>query len=172
MEYPDTVLLPVAIGFVVIGIAASALIWSRSARPIGQILLTLGLSLLPLGLWLIGVLQLLWDGIVALVRFFSDFVITPMVNAGLIVLAVAVVLAVVGPFIAKRQQGRQPKQAKQPKVDKKQDQRQVSAGQASPQGKAGANAGRGSAAPPPQQGGSAGDDFDEIEALLKKRGIE
>ena len=152
------VLLPVCISLAVLGVVAAALLWVRGRR--GRAAQAFGLGVLPVGLYLTGLLELVWDAGVALSRWAGQLVFNPAVWTGVGLIGVAVVLWVVGGFVARRTPtrkwvestpdapavGRGPRAKKAPK----------STGGATKAGTTG-----------------AGDsEFDDIEELLRKRGIE
>ena len=161
MPAADTVLLPLAAGLTLLGLLVAILAGRRGNK--GRMLQGIGLALAPLALYLSGLLRLLWDGVVAVVRWASGVVLSPPVWAGLALLALCLVLWVVGGFVARRT-------PKRSRADRK-----AAAGSATGTkavaGRPGAQARQGGAAqqkPAPAQD----DDMAEIEALLKSRGIE
>lgn len=155
MPTADTVLLPLCLGLTLLGIIVTALAWRRGNR--GRVVQGVGLALAPVALYLSGLMRLLWDGGVALVRWAGDVVLSPQIWAGLALLALCLVLWVVGGVVARRNPGRRPKSSSKKAV-------QTSASRPTVTQQ---TAGRGKAQPAPVD-----DEMAEIEALLKSRGIE
>ena len=126
-------------------------------------------SLLPIALYLIGILQLLWRFGVAIGDFFSSLAFSPKVWSGVALAGVALVLFVVTGGLrgrARRKQARAEPDSQPPATR--------ALGAAPP---AAASAGMGSrpkAAPvPAKRKGAAADDedFGEVAAILKRHGI-
>lgn len=155
MPAADTVLLPLAAGLALLGVLIAVLAGRRGNR--GRAVQGVGLALAPVALYLSGLLRLLWDGGVALVRWVGDVVLSPPIWAGLALLAVCVVLWVVGGVIARRSPGRRTRRSKDQAVEASSSRPAVT-GQASGRGKS--------------QQAPVDDEMAEIEALLKARGIE
>ena len=160
MPAADAVLLPLSAGLTLLGLLVAILAGRRGNK--GRLLQGIALALAPLALYLSGLLRLVWDGVVAVVRWASQVVLSPPVWAGLSLLALCLVLWAVGGFVARRSPRRI---------------RGRGAGDAAPAAGQGAapaavaeRSGRAPARrePAPQQD----DDMAEIEALLKSRGIE
>lgn len=155
MPVADTVLLPLAAGLALLGILIALLAGRRGNR--GRAVQGVGLALAPVALYLSGLLRLLWDGGVALVRWVGDVVLSPSIWAGLALLAVCLVLWVVGGVIARRSPSRRPSRGKDKAVETSASRPAVT----------GPPSGRGQTSQAPVD-----DDMAEIEALLKSRGIE
>jgi hypothetical protein len=157
MPAADTVLLPLCAGLTLLGLLLAILAGRRGNK--GRLLQGIGLALAPIALYLSGLLSLLWNGVVAVVRWASRVVLSPPVWAGLALLALCLVLWVVGGFVARRTPRR---------------------GKAGRSGTAStartsapvAVAGRKGAAPAGRQPAAQDEEMAEIEALLKSRGIE
>lgn len=150
------ILLPVCISVAVLGVVVAVVLWARRRR--GRAMQALAVGALPFGLYLTGLLPLVWSGAVELVRWAGGLIFNPAVWAGMGLLALAVVLWVVGGMVARRTPGR----VREPKA----------VSQAA--GRSGRGVGTGTKAPAGQSdaGGSGDSELDEIEALLRKRGIE
>lgn len=117
-------------------------------------------SLLPIGLAMSGLIGLGEKVVRAFASWAADLVFKPTVWAGFAVLALAVVLYVVARFAQSRSSG--PSQGGAAGAE--------SAGRpAAPSANAPRPVGSGRAAGPAQQ--SEGEDFSDIEAILKKHGI-
>jgi len=157
MPAADTVLLPLCAGLSLLGLLIAILAGRRGNR--GRMLQGVGLALAPIALYLSGLLGLVWNGVVAVVRWASQVILSPPVWAGLSLLALCVVLWVVGGFVARRSARRTKAQrATSPAVTSTSTSAAV--------------ARRTGAAPAGRQPVEQDDDMAEIEALLKSRGIE
>jgi len=152
----DTVLLPLCVGLTLLGLIITVFAWRRGNR--GRVMQGLALALAPLALYLSGLLRLLWDGGVALVRWAGNVVLSPQIWAGLGLLALCLVLWVVGGVVARRFPGRRRERASKEAVA-------APAGRPAVTQAAPANRGK-------QQQAPVDDEMAEIEALLKSRGIE
>lgn len=151
------VLLPVCISIAVLGLVVAALLWARRRR--GRAVQALAVGALPFGLYLTGLLPLVWSGVIELARWAGGLVFNPTVWAGVSLLGLSVVLWVVGGMVARRTPGR----ARDGELaDSKSDKAVTSARPTAKPTK-----------PAKQSAGNSGDDdFDEIEAILRQRGIE
>lgn len=160
MPAADTVLLPLALGLTLLGLIVAIVAGRRGRR--GRAVQGVALALAPVALYFSGLLRLVWDGVVAIVRWGSRVVLSPPVWFGLSLLALCIVLWVVGGFVARRS----PRPAKS---------RAKAAGAGAPA--AAATADRSGRTPavagrkPAQAAPPVDDDMAEIEALLKSRGI-
>ena len=161
MPAADVVLLPLCIGLSLIGVVITVIAFARGRR--GRAVQGLALALAPVGLYLTGLLLLVWDAVVAIVRWATGNVFDLKSWIGFGVLALCVVLWLVGGVLARR--GR--RRAKAVAAETK-GQGRVGAGQPERQ-PAGRGAAKGSAK---QQPAPQDDDMAEIEALLKSRGIQ
>ncbi len=152
----SAVLLPLAAGLTLLGVLVAVVAGRRGRR--GRMLQGIGLALLPLALYLSGLLGLVWDAVVAVGRWASSTVLSPTIWAGFGLLALCVLLWVVGGVLARR-------------APKRTRAERAAGTPAAAQGTTKAVSGRGGQtqqrSTPPQD-----DDMDEIEALLKSRGIE
>ena len=155
MPAVDTVLLPLCVGLSLLGLIVAVVAGRRGHR--GRLLQGIALALAPVALYLSGLLRLLWDGVVAVGRWASTVVLSPLVWSGLALLAVCVVLWFVGGIVARRA----PRRPRGSTSTKAADTRPS----AQPAVTAPRGSGRSQAAP-------VDDDMAEIEALLKSRGIE
>lgn len=148
MPSADVWLLPVCAVLALLGVVFTAIAWRRGRR--GRVIQGVALTLAPIGLYLSGVLRLLWEGVAAVVRWATTTVFSSLTWTGLAVLGLCVVLWLVGAVVVRRSPARQQAVATSPRHAKP-----VSAGPRA-------------AAPAKDQD----DDMAEIEALLKSRGIE
>ncbi|MDR0343135.1 MAG: cellulose synthase [Nocardiopsaceae bacterium] len=149
--YNQIAWLPLCGGLTGLGLVLSFLAWRRRGAAAG--LRGAAWSLLPLAAYLIGVVQLLWRIGVAIASFAGSFVINPRVWAGVIVVAVSVVLFVV----SGRLRGRRKKVTK-------------------PDGKpAAAGTGQRAAVTQPAKGKAVApagdDDLGDVADILRKHGI-
>ncbi|MDO5498463.1 MAG: hypothetical protein Q4F67_02140 [Propionibacteriaceae bacterium] len=156
-------LLPVCIALAALALVLAIVLWLRGRR--GRALQAFGFAALPVGLYLTGLLGLVFDAVRALGGWMSRLVFNPAVWAGVGLLGLAVVLWVVGGFVARRTRARRPvaKGADAPAVTGRTPAAAPAKGSPATARKAG-----GSTA----AGGSGDDEFDEIEELLRRRGIE
>lgn len=147
------VLLPVCISIGVLGLVVAVLLWMRGRR--GRAVQAIGVAALPFGLYLTGLFPMVWSAAIEVARWAGRLVFSPPIWAGFSLLAVAVVLWVVGGMVARRTSG-------QARVEPGSDKPAVTRSSKEPKPKA--------AKPAAKTSGD--DEFDEIEALLKQRGIE
>lgn len=94
------------IGWTVVGLVLVAGMWSRA--PWKAVLAWLGIALLPLGLWLIGLSQAAIDGWNTLATWWQGLVYTLPVLIGLSVLGLAVALLVISRLVPTRKRTRKP----------------------------------------------------------------
>lgn len=148
----------------------------------------IGLVLLPIGLWLTGVMELLVEGVQAVYRFFADNALDALGVAGLIVLGVGVLVFLSSALLKPISRS----DSKERRHIRKQEQQKFAAAQAASEQRALTGSPAAGAAPvrsntgqspapaqaakptAPQPAASKGlsNEDAEIEALLKKRGIE
>jgi hypothetical protein len=161
----EVALLPLCIGLGLLGVVVAVIAFARGRR--GRALQGLAFALGVVALYLTGLLRLVWDAVVALVRWATGNVFDLWAWIGFGALALAVVLWVVGGVVARRSRRRSRAVAAENK-----GQPQLATGRtaAAPTGRGAAKpqqAGRASAQKPAQD-----EDMAEIEALLKSRGIQ
>jgi hypothetical protein len=150
-----------ALGLVltVAGLGVSALVWTRRGPASGM--RGAAWSLLPLAAGLTGVLELGWEVTDAVVSWATRLVFSPVVWLGLVVAAVSAVLFVVSGWMRRREGGRRAAA--------------VPSGGGAPAAGALPRCRSTPAAAPPGGGPGAsglGDDMDEIEEILRRRGIQ
>ena len=126
-------------------------------------------SLLPIALYLLGILQVLWRFGVAIGDFFSGLVFSPKVWSGVVLIGIALVLFVVTGGLRGRARRKQDKAEpdSQPAASR-------ALGAAPPAAASAGMASRPKAAPVPakRKGGAADDDdFGEVAAILKRHCI-
>jgi hypothetical protein len=126
-------------------------------------------SLLPIALYLIGILQVLWRFGVAIGDFFGGLAFSPKVWSGVILVGISLVLFVVTGGLrgrARRKQGKAEPDSQPPATR--------ALGAAPPAAASAGMASRPKAAPvPAKRKGAAADDedFGEVAAILKRHGI-
>lgn len=161
MPAADAVLLPLCIGLSLVGVVVAVLAFLRGRR--GRALQGLAFALVAVALQLTGLLRLVWDAVVAVVRWATGSVFNLQSWVGFGMLALGVVLWVVGGVVARRTRRRTRASAAEGKAQSK-SQGQVGVGTAPARQPGGRTPAK---AAPPQD-----DDMAEIEALLKSRGIQ
>lgn len=100
MSYDTVVWLPNALILTALLAALATWRWRRKGALVG--LRWVGVALLPLALYGVGLFRLVWSVGLALSRFVSGFAWRPSVWFGLFLLAVAVLLIVVPPRLDRR----------------------------------------------------------------------
>ena len=159
-------MLPLCVGLTLLGLIGSWFAWRRRGIAAG----TRGVawSLLPVSLYLTGLLELVWDVAHSAVSWVTHLIFSPTVWAGVALFGVSVVLYVVSGVA----RGRRGDTEKAPKAQKS---RPASpAGELTATGPAPASAAPAKAAKP-SKGSKAkqqeSSEFDEIEDILKRHGI-
>ncbi|MFC7619045.1 hypothetical protein [Microlunatus sp. GCM10028923] len=161
MPASDAVLLPLCAGIALLGVIITAIAWRRGNK--GRVVQGIGVVLAPIALYFAGLLTLVWNAVVAVVGWAARIVFTPLVWLGISMLGLCIVLWVVGGIVAKRTGGKtKPDEGAKP----------VAGGQPKAVGGAKPAAKQQKQAAPAKQADPVDDDLAEIEALLKKRGIE
>ncbi|RZT19516.1 hypothetical protein EV649_2652 [Kribbella sp. VKM Ac-2569] len=159
-DFNDLTLLPFCVGLTLLGLIGSWFAWRRRGIAAG----TRGVawSLLPVSLYLTGLLELVWDVVRSSVSWVTHLIFSPTVWAGAALFGVSVVLYVVSGVA----RGRTPKAPKEKKPASP-------AGELTATGPAPASAAPAKAAKPSK--GKAkqpeSSEFDEIEDILKRHGI-
>jgi hypothetical protein len=160
MPAAQEVLLPLCIGLSLIGLVVTVIAFVRGHR--GRAVQGLALALAPVGLYLTGLLLLVWDAVVAVVRWATGNVFDLKAWIGFGVLALCIVLWLVGRVLARRSRRRAKAVSSESKAQ----------GQVAGKVPAGQPAGRTAGKASAQQPAPQDDDMAEIEALLKSRGIQ
>lgn len=161
MTYSQIAWLPLAGGLTLLGLIASWFAWRR--RGVSAGLRWAAWSLLPLALYLIGAIELLWRFGTAIGNFASSFVFSPRVWSGMIVAGVALVLFVVSGRLRRRRGKRSGTQAQTGELATTAGGRAAVDGGGKPAATLPAGKRKPAAAPD--------DDMSEIEAILRRRGI-
>src|SRR3954454_18940557 len=108
-DFNDLTLLPFCVGLTLLGLIGSWAAWRRSGLAAG----TRGVawSLLPVSLYLTGLLELVWDVVRSAVSWVTHLIFSPTVWAGVALFGVSVVLYVVS-GVARSRTPKAPKPAK------------------------------------------------------------
>ncbi|TCC17240.1 hypothetical protein [Kribbella sindirgiensis] len=161
--YDASTLLPLCAGLTLLGLIGSWFAWRRRGIAAG----TRGIawSLLPVSLYMTGLLKVLWEVVRSVVSWAAHLIFSPTVWAGVALFGVSVVLYVVS-GVARGRGGNQ-------KAEKAQKKPASPAGELTSTGPEPASAATAKAAKPSkgkakQQESS---EFDEIEDILKRHGI-
>ena len=168
MPAADTVLLPICVGLSLLGIIITGIAWRRGSK--GRLIQGVGLALAPIALYFTGLLRILWDFVVAVIGWAGQIIFSPAVWFGLSLLGLCVVLWVVGGILAKRAAVRAIAAGGSGKGSARGSAGSTRAGSSKAVG--GRTSSRSSGAGGKQSAPPIDDDMAEIEALLKKRGIE
>ncbi|WP_329002127.1 hypothetical protein OHA18_03540 [Kribbella sp. NBC_00709] len=159
-DFNDLTLLPFCVGLTLLGLIGSWFAFRRRGVAAG----TRGVawSLLPVSLYLTGLLELVWDVVRSTVSWVTHLIFSPTVWAGVALFGVSVVLYVVSGVA----RGRSPKAPKEKKPASP-------AGELTATGPAPASATTAKAAKPSKGKAKQQDssEFDEIEDILKRHGI-
>ena len=125
-------------------------------------------SLLPIALYLVGILQVLWRFGVAIGDFFGALAFSPKVWSGLILAGIALVLFVVTGGLRGRSRRRREKAERDTK-----DTKALSAAPPAAASAAGTPSRQAAPVPAKRKGGAApaDEDFDEVASILRRHGI-
>ncbi|TCN30487.1 hypothetical protein EV644_13324 [Kribbella orskensis] len=165
-DFNDLTLLPFCAGLTLLGLIASWAAWRR--RGLASGVRGVAWSLLPVSLYMTGLLELLWDVVKSVTSWVTHLIFSPTVWAGVALFGVSVVLYVVS-GVARTRRGDAPEKVAKPK--------QVSdaIGELTASGPPAASAKPTKQAKPakaPKAGKSQeSSEFDEIEDILKRHGI-
>jgi len=162
VTYSQIAWLPLAGGLTLAGLIASWFAWRRRGAAAG--LRGVAWSLLPLAAYLTGVIKLLWNFGSAISSFASSFVFSAQVWSGVIVTVVAVLLFFVSGGLRRRGRGRKQAGAKQ--------EAQPLPARAAAAGSLPAGSGRSAKAAAGKGAAAADEDFGDVEAILRRRGIK
>ena len=159
-DFNDLTLLPFCVGLTLLGLIGSWFAWRR--RGVAAGVRGMAWSLLPVSLYLTGLLELVWDVLRSSVSWITHLIFSPTVWGGFALLGVSVVLCVVS-GVARGRRGDTPKAEKA--------QKSKPAGELTATGPAPASA---ATAAKPSKGKAKqqeSSEFDEIEDILKRHGI-
>ncbi|MEV7804795.1 cellulose synthase [Microbispora sp. NPDC088329] len=157
MTYTDIAWLPLCAGLTAVGIGLSYLAFRRRGVTAG--LRATAWSLLPLAAYLAGALRTLWNIGAAAVGFVTGLVLSPAVWAGVVLAGLSALLFVVSGTLRGRTLSRARTARPEP------------AGAAAAPETAAPKAAQTAKKAPRQVEQPAGDDFSDIEDILKRRGI-
>lgn len=159
-DFNDLTLLPFCVGLTLLGLIASWAAFRRRGVAAG----TRGVawSLLPISLYLTGLLEVVWEVARSVVDWVTHLIFSPSVWAGVALLGVSVVLYVVS-GVAKARRGDAP--AKERRPDK------AATGELTSTGPAPASAQPAKPAKAAKAPKKDDAEFDEIEDILKRHGI-
>ncbi|HET6988382.1 MAG TPA: hypothetical protein VFI00_17285 [Kribbella sp.] len=163
-DFNDLTLLPFCVGLTLLGLIGSWFAWRRRGVAAG----TRGVawSLLPVSLYLTGLLELVWDVIRSTVSWVTHLIFSPTVWAGVALFGVSVVLYVVA-GVARGRRGDSPKRVQKSKPASPAG--ELTATGPAPASAAPAKAAKSSKGSKAKQQESS--EFDEIEDILKRHGI-
>ncbi|ADB34482.1 hypothetical protein Kfla_5471 [Kribbella flavida DSM 17836] len=163
-DFNDLTLLPFCVGLTLLGLIASWAAWRRRGLAAG----TRGVawSLLPVSLYLTGLLELLWDVVRSASSWITHLIFSPTVWAGVALFGVSVVLYVVSGVAKGRRSPEKPARTKPA----------AAPGELTSTGPAPASASAPAAKPAKAPKGAKASqqessEFDEIEDILKRHGI-
>jgi membrane-bound ClpP family serine protease len=158
MPAASTVLLPLCVAIALIGVILAGLAWRRGNK--SRVIQAAALVIVPFGLYLTGLLSVLWNFVVSLVHWAVRLVFSPLLWIGFGVLALCVALFVIGSIMARLNRGHSESKPKQ-----------VS-GRGSGKSTSGKGTPSKAIASRKQSAADVDPEMAEIEALLKSRGIE
>ncbi|WP_182901975.1 cellulose synthase [Microbispora sp. H10830] len=167
MTFNDIAWLPLCAGLTAVGVGLSYLTFRRKGVTAG--LRATAWSLLPLAAYLTGALQTLWNIGAAAVGFVTGLVLSPAVWAGVVLAGLSALLFVVSGTLRGRALSRTRTARPEPGAAAAPE-RPAAPKAATSQTAASKTAQTGKTAPR-QVEQPAGDDFSDIEAILKRRGI-
>lgn len=149
-DFNELTLLPFCAGLTLIGLIATWFAWRRRGLNAG--VRGVAWSLLPVSLYLTGLLELLWEVLQSSVDWITSLIFSPSVWAGVALMGVSVVLFVVSGFVKGRTAPKSP-------ADKP-------AGELTKTASA-----KPAKAPKASKKAERSEEFDEIEDILKRHGI-
>jgi hypothetical protein len=165
-DFNDLTLLPFCAGLTLLGLIASWAAWRR--RGLASGVRGVAWSLLPVSLYMTGLLELLWDVVKSVTSWVTHLIFSPTVWAGVALFGVSVVLYVVS-GVAKARRGDAPEKVTKSKPAPD------AVGELTASGPPAASAKPTKQAKPakaPKAGKSQeSSEFDEIEDILKRHGI-
>lgn len=165
----DQFMLVLCIALSLLGVVMALVAWRRRSG-YGRIAQGLAVTLASIGLYLSGLLSLLWDGVLAVVEWTRSVSPNTTIWTGVSLLGAALLVWVIGAFLNSRLIGRAtPDERAARRAERKAARR----GEGQPAVRpGGAGAQQQVAGRPSSQAAPVDDDMAEIEAILKGRGIE
>ncbi|GAA1547825.1 hypothetical protein [Kribbella lupini] len=163
-DFNDLTLLPFCAGLTLLGLIGSWAAWRRRGAAAG--VRGVAWSLLPVSLYLTGLLELVWDVVRSTVSWVTHLIFSPTVWAGVALFGVSVVLYVVSGVAKGRRSPEKPAKTKPT----------AATGELTSTGPAPASASAPAAKPAKAPKGAKASkqessEFDEIEDILKRHGI-
>lgn len=163
-DFNDLTLLPFCVGLTLLGLIGSWAAWRRRGAAAG--VRGVAWSLLPVSLYLTGLLELVWDVVRSTVSWVTHLIFSPTVWAGVALFGVSVVLYVVSGVAKGRRSPEKPATTKPT----------AAPGELTSTGPAPASASAPAAKPAKAPKGAKASqqessEFDEIEDILKRHGI-
>jgi hypothetical protein len=170
-NFNDLTLLPFCVGLTLLGLIASWAAWRRRGLAAG----TRGVawSLLPVSLYMTGLLKLLWDVLKSVTTWFAHLIFSPTVWAGVALFGVSVVLYVVS-GVARSRRGDAPaskSDAKPAANNSASASASQAIGELTATGPAPASAKPAKSGKASKSAKKESSEFDEIEDILKRHGI-
>jgi hypothetical protein len=166
-DFNDLTLLPFCVGLTLLGLIGSWAAWRR--RGLASGVRGVAWSLLPVSLYMTGLLELLWDVVKSVTSWVAHLIFSPTVWAGAALFGVSIVLYVVS-GLAKARRGDAPAAEKKTAKPKPASD---AIGELTASGPPAASAQP--AKKPAKQSkpakGQESSEFDEIEDILKRHGI-
>ena len=169
-DFNDLTLLPFCVGLTLLGLIGSWAAWRR--RGLASGVRGVAWSLLPVSLYMTGLLKLLWDIVKSAVTWVTHLIFSPSVWAGVALFGVSVVLYVVsGVAKGHSRRGLAPEKTVQPKSASDAI-GELTASGPPPASAQPAKEKKAKPAKAPKAGKSQeSSEFDEIEDILKRHGI-
>jgi hypothetical protein len=166
-DFNDLTLLPFCVGLTLLGLIASWAAWRRRGLAAG----TRGVawSLLPVSLYLTGLLELLWDVLKSVTTWVAHLIFSPTVWAGVALFGVSVVLYVVS-GVARSRRGDAPVSKSDAKTAANKPASEAIA-ELTSTGPAPASAKPAKPGKASKAAKKESSEFDEIEDILKRHGI-
>jgi hypothetical protein len=170
-DFNDLTLLPFCVGLTLLGLIGSWAAWRR--RGLASGVRGVAWSLLPVSLYLTGLLELLWNVVKSVSSWVTHLIFSPTVWAGVALFGVSVVLYVVS-GVAKGLRGSTEEKA--PKTQSAVRPASDAIGELTAGGPTPASAGTPAKTPKPAKApkaakGQESSEFDDIEDILKRHGI-
>jgi hypothetical protein len=160
-------MLPLCVGLTLLGLIGSWFAWRRRGLAAGA--RGIAWSLLPVSLYMTGLLKLLWDIVKSALTWVTHLIFSPTVWAGVALFGVSVVLYVVSGIARGRGGDKSGEKAPKPKPAA------ATAGELTATGPAPASASvpatKPAKAPKAKASKQESSEFDEIEDILKRHGI-